>query len=416
MTGLPKPVIKWLKNDVEIKNDDKFKQENKQELYTLSIKDFSIKEKGSYVVLAENEIGKAMNKIYIDINSIPVVVKGLANSEVQMQENLKVELNCTYKSKPPAEVTWFFGDKTLKDGDEDSRIIINDECIKDEDGNDVMKTTLKYSFVNSSDSGTYKVKLKNCAGEVVSIGALLILKAPQIINALPELLEVSEKKEIKLVAKILESVPKSTITWHKDGSGLNNSKKFLIGKPTFDETTGAHIYTLTVPESMLNDSGVYTIKCSNKVSTVESNCTVSILSPPKITKDLKPNIECIENEKVHLEVTATGRPVPEFKCYHFNAETNSEEEIVPVEGEISTQVQSDSIFSIDFLNIRQKMKGKYTLKLSNKAGTAETTSNIIVNSNYFINLFFSAIFMLVVDLVILIIFFTFINQIIFLNL
>lgn len=378
VTGLPKPAVKWLRNDMDVKSDDKLKLENKQEVYAISIKDFSIKEKGAYVVVAENEIGTAKNKIYVDINSIPILVKGLVNTEVELQANLKVELVCTYKSKPKAEVTWIFGDKTLKDGDDDSRVSITDEIGKDDEGNEIMITTLRLSGVTMTDSGAYKCKLKNCAGEVVTSGTLTIIKASQIIEGLPELLEVTEKKEIKLVAKILDSVPKSTVTWHKDGNALNNSKKFVIGKPTLDETTGAMIYTLTVADSLLNDAGVYSIKSSNKVSTVESKCTVMILSAPKITKDLKPSIECVENDKVHVEVTATGRPVPDFKWYRFNTETNSEEEVVPA-ADISTQVQSDSVFSIDFLSIQQNMKGKYTLRLTNKAGTAETSCNVIVN-------------------------------------
>lgn len=383
VTGLPKPTVKWLRNDIDLKNDDKSKLENKQEVYALSIKDFSIKEKGAYVIVAENEIGSARNKIYVDINNIPVVVKGLVNTEVELKENLQVELACIYKSRPKADVTWLVGDKTLKDGDENARVTITDETAKDDEGNEIMITKIKLSPATLSDSGSYKCKLKNCAGEVVSNANLSILKSSQFIEGLPESLEVVEKKEIKLVAKILDSVPKSIITWHKDGSAINNTKKFLVGKPTVDESTNALVYTLTVTDCLLTDSGVYSIKSSNKVSTVESKCNVGILSVPKITKDLKPNIECAENDKVHMEVTATGRPVPEFKWYYFNLETNSEEEVLPIEGEISSQVLSDSLFSIDFLNIKQSMKGKYTLRLTNKAGSAETSCNVVVNGNFF---------------------------------
>lgn len=378
ITGLPKPNVKWLRNDMDIKNDDKLKLENKQEMYSLSVKDCSIKEKGAYVVVAENDIGTAKNKIYVDINNIPAFVKGLSNSEIELKENLKIEFICIYKSKPKADITWLFGDKQLKDGDED-RYTISDEEGKDDEGNDVLITKLKISQATISDSGVYKCKLKNCAGEVSTSGTLTVIKAPELIEALPELLEVAEKKEIKLVCKILDSVPKSTITWHKDGNPLNNSKKYVISKPTIDESTGALILILTIADSDVKDYGIYSIKSANKVSTIESKCTVCVLSAPKITKDLKPSLECIENDKVHIEVHASGKPIPEFKWYHLNVDTNSEEEVLPQNGLISTQMQSDNVFSIDFLNIKQSMKGKYTLKLSNKAGSVETSCNIVVN-------------------------------------
>lgn len=381
INGLPKPTVKWLRNDIEIRNDDKLKLENKQDIYALTIKDFSIKEKGVYVVVAENDIGTAKNKIYVDINNIPAFVKGLSNTEIQMEDNLKVELICSYKSKPKADVAWFFGDKQLRDGDEDGRYLIFDESGKDDDGNDVQITRLKLTNVNIIDSGNYKCKLKNCAGEISSSGSLTILKAPQIIEQLPEMLEIAEKKEIKLSCKLFDSIPKSTIAWFKDGNLLNNTKKYIISKPTIDEATGSQIYSLSIPDSIATDSGVYTIKCTSKVSTVESKCTVYILSAPKIIKDLKPNLECTENDKVHLEVQASGRPTPEFKWYNFNVDTNSQEEVIPQEGQLNVQVQSDSIYSIDFINIKQSMKGKYTLKLSNKAGSVETSCNIVVNCN-----------------------------------
>lgn len=379
VTGLPKPNVKWLRNDMDIRNDDKMKLENKQEMYALAIKDCSIKEKGAYVVVAENEIGTAKNKIYVDINNIPILVKGLTNLEIELQENLKVELICTYKSKPVGEIFWFFGDKPLKDGDEDQRYLILDEAGKDEEGNDIQITKLKINGANLSDSGLYKCKIKNCAGEVNTNATLTIIKGAQIIESLPELLEIPEKKEIKFICKILDSVPKSTITWNKDGNQLNNTKKYVIGKPVIDEVSGSFIHTLAINDASANDSGAYSVKASNKVSTVESKCNVFVISPPKIVKDLKPNLECAENDKVHIEVNAAGRPLPEFKWYHFNTETNSEEEVLNIDGQINTQVQSENIYSIDFFNIKQEMKGKYTLRLNNKAGSVETSCNIVVN-------------------------------------
>lgn len=176
ITGLPKPAIKWLRNDDEIKTNEKYKFETKQDTYALLIKDCSFKEKGAYVVIAENSVGTVRNKIYIDINTIPSFVKPVSNTELVLEEKLQHEFEVTYKSKPKADVFWYFGDKSLKDGDEDSHYLISDEITNDEEGNEIFVSKLKIQNITLNDSGVYKCKLKNCAGEVNSNGTLAVLK------------------------------------------------------------------------------------------------------------------------------------------------------------------------------------------------------------------------------------------------
>jgi hypothetical protein len=173
------------------------------------------------------------------------------------------------------------------------------------------------------------------------------------------------------------------VTWHKDNNNVNASKRILIGKPVLDSNTQSFIYSLTILDSTLADSGVYTIKASNKVSTVESISTVNIFSPPRIIKDLKPQLECSEGDKVSLEVHVAGKPLPEFKWYHFNTNENSEVEVVPKENILDTRVQSESVYIADFYCISKEMAGKYILKLSNNAGSIETSCNIIVNGKFY---------------------------------
>lgn len=179
-------------------------------------------------------------------------------------------------------------------------------------------------------------------------------------------------------------MPKCTLAWFKDGNQLNASKKVILGKPVLDQNSGSYLYTLSIPDSQPIDSGVYTVKASNKVATVESKCSVNVLSSPRIVKDLKPSVEVTENDTVHLEVNAVGKPQPQFKWFFFNTETNSEQEIVSTENVYIVQCIGESVYSIDFVNIKKEMQGKYTLKLSNNAGSVETSCNIVVNGKLFI--------------------------------
>lgn len=324
VSGNPKPSIKWFLNDEELKTTDKFKFETKQEMFAMTIKDCSLKEKGAYYVLAENSIGQVKEKIYLDINSIPSITKPLANTELVLQDNLTHELVFNYRSKPKADLTWLFADKPLID--DQSHYVLSDEALNEE-GPDIYQAKLIIKNICLSDSGSYKCKVKNCAGEVSTIAPLIVTKAPVITKHLPETKEIVEKKELKIGFQYEESIPKSTISWQKDGNTLNASKRILISKPQLDVETGHLAVELTIPDPQATDCGLYTAKVANKVATVQSACNVNVLSMPKITKDLKQTIEFNEDSDARLDVTASGKPTPEFKWYFFNIETNSEQEI-----------------------------------------------------------------------------------------
>lgn len=383
ISGTPKPAVKWMLGEEEIKTSDKLKLETKQDLYALLIKECTAKEQGFIKVIAENQVGKAVSKVLLDINNIPIIVKGLAatNEFVLEETELKVELPVTFKSKPKADVTWLYADRQLQDGDDEGHYSIKESTSTDENGDETFTTTLIINNAKLADAGSLKCKLKNPAGEVTSAGALAILRAPVITTPLPESVDLVEKKDIKLECQIADAVPKATITWHKDGTTLNASKRIVIGKPVLDQTTGSYIYSLTISDSTLNDGGVYSVKAANKVLTAESKCVIGVLSPPRIIKDLKPTLEVTEGDKVLLEVTAAGKPMPEFKWYRFDANTNSEVEIVASEEIAMQSVTENGVYNISISRITKEMQGKYILRLTNSAGTVETACNIVVNGS-----------------------------------
>ncbi len=369
ITGLPKPTIKWFKNEnEELKSSDKIKLENKNELYTVIIKDCNTNDQAVYTIQAENAVGVSKHNLILDMNCIPLITKALSNTEVVLDKSPLVELECGFKSKPAPEITWFIGDKQITAESNERFSILSENS----------SSKLIIENPNLEDSGFYKIKLKNPAGEAISNATFSVLKPAQITLPLPETLNIVEKSEIKLECHINDSVPKSTITWHRDNTQLNASKRILIGKPVLDPQTGSHIYTLTITDAALNDSGLYYIKASNTVKTVESKCQLNVISPPRIIKDLKPTLECNENDNLRLEVTASGKPCPEFKWYKFNNQTNSQE-LVENTDSMQQSVQSDSVFSLNLTQIRKEMQGKYTLVLSNEAGSVETKCDLTIN-------------------------------------
>jgi hypothetical protein len=277
-----------------------------------------------------------------------------------------------YSGKPKPEINWLFNDKALPEQAYYS--IINDDI------DNGFKSTLKIDKIDLNVGGQYKCCVKNIAGEVTTIGNLSVLKSPLLVEKLPERLEIVEGKEIKLKCVLDAScVPTPTLTWLKEQTALTASKKIQIAKPLIDKDVNTITYSITISESSSVDCGTYTIKLSNKAFTIESTCIVDVLSAPKIIKDLKKSIECNQGDHLSLEVHASGKPVPNFKWYHFNSETNTEVEVTEKEDAITLSCADNKVYSLNFKNILRIHNGTYILRLSNNAGKIETSSNIVVN-------------------------------------
>lgn len=375
--GNPKPNVTWYRNDEKIVTSEKLKLENKQENYSLTIKNCTNKEKGFYKILAENTVGFCYSELILDLNNMPYFIKCLSNTEVVYEENSNIEFSCTFGSRPKAEVTWYFEDKIIpEENDLHYSFDLLENISKEE--NDLYETRLKILNLKLSDCGSYTCRLKNCVGEINSHAVLSIQTPPKIIKHLPNTTEINENNGLKLECSILESTPKSTIQWFKNGSLLNNTKNLIIEKPIWNQETNTYLYVLKIINCSFIDSGIYKITATNKISKVESICELNVNSSPKIIKDVKSIIECNENEYVNLELSVSGKPQPEFKIYHLQ-ENNSEIEINFKEEPFNAFLKTDNIYSFEFSKVNKLMQGKYIIKFFNTVGKAETSFNLIIN-------------------------------------
>jgi hypothetical protein len=365
----PTPVIKWFKDDVELKASDRMKIEVKLDLYLLTIKHFSADDVGLYRIQAENTAGVLVSKLYLDINTLPVIVQGLATDEVTLKEsNQKYEFIGTFKSKPKSDVFWFFNDKPINA--DDSRYVVTDEASPEQH---VYNVKFQIQDLKAEDSGTYKFRCKNCVGEAFSQGTLQVNKGQVFVDQLAPAVEISEKNELKLVCKINDSNPKSTISWFKDGTELKDGRHVSIPAATVDDQKITTL-SLIIKDSNGLDTGLYTVKSVSKVATIESNSEVTILSAPKITKEMKPQIQCPSGAQLSLEVNAIGKPEPEFKWYRLNNEVESEVTL----NEADFRKNKD-VYTLTIDKLSHQLKGKYTIKITNSLGSAETSCLIIMD-------------------------------------
>lgn len=369
LSAKPAPVIKWFKDDVELKANERLKIETKLDLYLVTIKQFCADDVGLYRIQAENSAGVLVSKLFLDINTLPAIVQNLAVDEVTLAEtNQKYEFVGSFKSKPQSEVFWSFEDKPIKA--DDPHYVLSEEAGTEPN---TYRVKLQINDLKAEDSGNYKFRCKNCVGEASSQGTLSVNKGQVFVEQLPPTVEINEKNELKLVCRIDDSNPKSVITWFKDGTALNETRHVSIPPSTVDDKKVTS-YSLIIKDSNGLDTGLYTFKSVSKIATIESSSDVSVLSAPRITKEMKPTIQCSSGAQLTLEVTAIGKPEPEFKWFRLNNEVESE-----VTQDEVTMTKDKNLYSLVIDKVTHQLKGKYTLKVTNANGTAETSTVIIMD-------------------------------------
>lgn len=94
-------------------------------------------------------------------------------------------------------------------------------------------------------------------------------KPPKVIHHLQNIREL-EGEPVSMACKI-DGFPKPTLTWLKDGQPLTASTRFTT---TYDLNTG--VARLKISDSILNDSGVYTVVGENKAGSDRTNARLEI--------------------------------------------------------------------------------------------------------------------------------------------
>ena len=166
-TGYPRPEIQWLKDGVEIKNDDRHHItttiEGNEVVSVYSIKRFSENDAGTITVNATNFVGTCHSTAKLELTRFPPEIFTSLPKSLNIDEGHPLELLAKVDGSPIPIVKWY------KDGEE----IQPDGHIKIEtlpDG------TMKLSIDNivPTDCGAYKVVASNSGGEKVSLCAVAV--------------------------------------------------------------------------------------------------------------------------------------------------------------------------------------------------------------------------------------------------
>ncbi|GMT10735.1 hypothetical protein PFISCL1PPCAC_2032, partial [Pristionchus fissidentatus] len=193
-----------------------------------------------------------------------------------------------------------------------------------------------------------------------------IIEKPKITTQLIDI-SIEEGKRIEFVAKI-QSKPEATIMWLKDGVNVEQSmdyrKTYLNG-----------VATLTIEETFIEDSALYTCRAKNEGGEAESSGRLVVTSvrhpsaPPRVVRGLK-STSIEEGDSLFLDCVVVAEPEPQVVWFKEESTIKEDERTrLDFKGDhCSLTVQPTTVAD----------SGMYTAKAKNVHGEATSLCQVKV--------------------------------------
>ncbi|KAL1110551.1 hypothetical protein AAG570_008079, partial [Ranatra chinensis] len=273
--GTPEPQIKWFKDGQEVVSDAHIKitRNNKRiETYELTVNLIRAEDSGEYTVHAINEMGTAVTKSTVIVQTSPQITKSyMKDSDVYetWETSFKIEAN----GIPRPTAKWYRDGTELKPSE---KLIMSDNC--EEYSLDVLDCQL-------DDAGTYKVVVSNVLGEASESATLNIIPArnfrlPVIKTPLMDLSIPKDEKVVLTVVLSADPVPE--ITWKHDGKDI--SPEFIVEHDSKQTHHGLKecTYKLTILRGKHENTGIYSFHAANKSGEADCSARLDIVLQPEI--------------------------------------------------------------------------------------------------------------------------------------
>ncbi|XP_053178575.1 hemicentin-1 [Scomber japonicus] len=337
--GLPKPVIRWLRNGQELTGNEPGVSilEDGTLLILASV---SPLDNGEYVCAAVNDAGSTERKYQLKVNVPPDFRGGETSGNVTVVLSQPTTLVCDVTGSPTPVITWY------KDGT--PVVASNSVQILD------MGKTLKLLNAVTADAGSYSCKAINIAGSTEKDFYLDVLIPPTIEGSgSPQDVSAILKQEISLECKV-QGVPFPTIQWYKD------RKLVFLGDPNLEVINKGQV--LKIKSARLGDQARYQCSVMNTAGKQSKDFSLSVYVPPSIKGgNLTTEITALLDTMVTLECEVRGVPLPTITWYR--------------KGEaILSNRQAQYVERGHYLKIPRAQAsdaGQYTCKVTSVAGSAE---------------------------------------------
>ncbi|XP_051165305.1 obscurin isoform X5 [Leptopilina boulardi] len=362
VTGYPRPEVQWLKDGVEIENDERHKittSVNGNEVISVySIDKFSESDAGQITVNATSFVGTSQTTAELALTRFPPKFFATLPKSLNIDEGKPLELSINVDGSPIPIVKWY------KDGEE---IKPNDHIKLNKLPDGTMK--LSIDRVIPTDCGAYKVVSKNSGGEETSLCAVAIkpkARKPSFSKNLEDA-KALVGEPLKLEARV-DAFPNPQLQWLKDGFPIRPSKEINF----VNEPNG--LIGLTIDKLRPEDAGVYSLVVTNELGEITGTANVQVEElekKPEFMGTIQP-ITVVEGFPAKMEVKTIGKPSPKIKWTHNG------KEIVPDGQHIKIIDQPDGSQALLIGEARAQDAGVYEAVASNSQGEISCKGNLEV--------------------------------------
>uniref|UniRef100_A0A1I7S955 Muscle M-line assembly protein unc-89 n=1 Tax=Bursaphelenchus xylophilus TaxID=6326 RepID=A0A1I7S955_BURXY len=353
VSGKPFPEIKWYQGKKEITAADaKFKIESESDgTQRLIVKNCKLEDAGEFRCAASNQYGDVWADTTLTVTTpkakAPEFEKELEAVDAKQGEDAVFE--CKLADDDNSKVDWYKGNEKLVPS---ANVII--EALP----NGVHRLILKN--VSPDDQGSYRVEAVNPSGSASSKAPLNVQPASEF-KLKKGLQDQSLKRGQKLHLSVEVEGKPTTVKWYKDEREISGSSEYIFEKVT-DE-----VYTLTVENSDLSNTGSYKVFLTNGVQSVESSCKVTVSEATQAPTFKKPltDTSVPKGSPIRLEVEVDGNPtsVKWFK----------DGEPVP---DNLAQDLGNGKYALNIPEAKAEDFGRYSVQVANESGQASSACNV----------------------------------------
>ncbi|XP_019730956.1 hemicentin-1 isoform X3 [Hippocampus comes] len=337
--GLPKPVIRWLRNGQELTGNEPGVS-ILEDGTMLILASLSPLDEGEYVCAAANDAGSTERKYQLKVNVPPTLRDSDTSGNFSVVQNQPTNLACDITGSPMPVITWY-KDGILVEASNNIQIVDKGK-------------TLKLLKAATADAGSYTCKALNIAGSTQKDFFVDVLVPPTVAGSdSPQDMSGILKQEIRLECKV-KGVPFPTIQWYKD------RRLVFLGDPNLEVMD--HGQVLRIKSARLGDQARYQCSVMNTAGKQSKDFNLKVYVPPSIRGgNQTTEVTVLLDTLVTLECEARGVPLPIITWFR--------------KGEaILSSRQSQYVEQGRFLKIPRVQAsdvGQYTCKVTSVSGTAE---------------------------------------------
>uniref|UniRef100_A0A8C1K3P7 Hemicentin-1 n=1 Tax=Cyprinus carpio TaxID=7962 RepID=A0A8C1K3P7_CYPCA len=326
-TGIPKPSVRWTKNDQLISLQSVLRLLSSGSLVVIAP---TVEDTALYECVVSNEAGQESRAIQLTVHVPPSIADEA--TELVVSRLSPVVIGCTASGVPHPVLYW------SKDGL---------RLTKDGESYTILPSgPLQITAADLSHSGRYSCVAKNAAG-TAQRHIQLTVHEPPVIQSHPSTLDVILNNHVTLPCRATGS-PRPTITWQKEGINI-----FTAGGDFTVLPNGG----LQISKARVEDSGTYMCVAQNPAGTALGKTKLRVQVPPVITSDIKVYTVALD-ASVTLQCHSEGFPTPSINWYK-NGQLLSES--------VRQRVLSTGALQIAFAQPGDT--GRYTCTAANVAGT-----------------------------------------------